>query len=81
MITWMLIGWPVLGAFGLVAWSCRGKADAATQLAEDVEQAEYLKAWMEHKHRVARKDKRGQHEAMDRLQSALHAKMRAELGR
>lgn len=85
MLMWFLIGWPVLGAFGLVAWSCRQPADATTQAAEDAEQAAYLAEWnaarMRYLERKAAKDSRGQHLAAKRAHRALHAQLRAELGR
>ena len=79
MTTWMLLGWPVVAAFGLIAWANRQPEDAASQAAEDDEQAAYLAAWMNRRNAVARGDKRGQGEAVTRLQDALHAKLRAEL--
>lgn len=46
---------------------------------EDREQAAYLQAWKAAQHARARKDTRGQKEAMDGLQRALHAKLRSEV--
>lgn len=81
----MLLGWPVLAAFGIVVWSCRQPEDAATQAAEDDEQAAYLAEWraaqVRYKNRRHAKDTRGQAEAADIVQRACHAKLRAELGR
>lgn len=44
--------------------------------AEDNAQLAYLKAWTEAQHAKARRDTRGQKEAMDRVQRALHARLR-----
>lgn len=85
MITWLLIGWPVLGAFGLVAWSCRQPATPTKQAAADAEQAAYLAEWnaarVRYLERKAAKDSRGQHLAAKCAHRALHAQLRAELGR
>lgn len=80
MTPWMLLGWPAALAL-FVGLRARGPMMNEITPQEDAEQASYLAAWMDLKNRRARKDKRGQGEAIDRLQNALHAKLRAEMRR
>lgn len=78
MSPWILIGWPAALALFV---GLRARGPMMNEPLEDAEQAAYLAAWMARRNAVARKDKRGQGEAITRLQDALHAKMRAEMRR
>lgn len=85
MWPWLLIGWPVLGAFSLVAWSSRKPADMATQAAEDVEQAAYLADWSArheaYQQALENHDTRLMNARWPALRAATIAMLRAELGR
>jgi hypothetical protein len=80
MTPWLLIGWLAALALYIGLRAKHGPMMNEDQSREDADQAAYLAAWMKRRNAVARGDTRGQKEALDGLQSALHAKLRAELG-
>lgn len=80
MLPWILIGWPILTAFGLVAWSCRQPADALTQAAEDAEQAASLAAWraahVAKQNADLRRDTRAKHVTEEALKTAMNLRLK-----